>query len=351
MSSPHHQHATEEEEEQEEDEAAADERARQEEIQVRKEQSGLAERMTKKDDLQQVRSVEFDKLQKDLTGAAYVNRLNTTQAAGRDASLMTQMTSYLVPQVKSIGLSNSRVTSTLLSRALRQQQEGGAEIDFAELGKQLRVFFPSLPTWDCMLGPAAAPPALKKVKSVASPAANAAAATAVGPRSAKKKPEDLHVMQTLGTMSQSKRAKTKGSDEDDDDNDDDDEEEDEERVMRDQAEADQFKHHSALQKCLNDLVKQHKQPNLLATVVNPQSFTQTVENIFALSFLVKDGLVEMREGSEKVNPTVVHLTHKPTDPEKTFVMAFSYDDWRRQQGDGEELLLPNRTGKLYHGSS
>ncbi|KAJ8759983.1 hypothetical protein K2173_010839 [Erythroxylum novogranatense] len=77
-------------------------------------------------------------------------------------------------------------------------------------------------------------------------------------------------------------------------------------------------------------------------ILNRKSFAQTVENLFALSFLARDGRAQI-----KVDENGSHLVSPKNAPEKGearythFIFRFDYKDWELMKGlvcDGEELM-------------
>ncbi|KAL3620439.1 hypothetical protein CASFOL_035351 [Castilleja foliolosa] len=96
-----------------------------------------------------------------------------------------------------------------------------------------------------------------------------------------------------------------------------------------------------------DVLKQKKKARAPHLMLNRNSFAQTVENIFALSFLVKDGRVRIdvdENGSQVVVPT-----NGPSSKEITsgavrnyqFIFRFDFHDWKLMKTlvpEGEEMM-------------
>lgn len=99
-----------------------------------------------------------------------------------------------------------------------------------------------------------------------------------------------------------------------------------------------------------DILRRMKRVQLENLIFNRKSFAQTVENLFALSFLVKDGRAEIildENRSHYVSPKNAPAANLVSSKEVSythFVFRYDYKDWKMMMGmvpDGSELM-PHR---------
>ncbi|XP_065864462.1 non-structural maintenance of chromosomes element 4 homolog A [Euphorbia lathyris] len=99
-----------------------------------------------------------------------------------------------------------------------------------------------------------------------------------------------------------------------------------------------------------EILRRKRQARLENIILNRRSFAQTVENLFALSFLVKDGRIEIivdESGSHIVSPRNAPAANSVMSGEVTFrhfVFRFDFKDWKvmtQVVKEGDELM-PDR---------
>lgn len=106
------------------------------------------------------------------------------------------------------------------------------------------------------------------------------------------------------------------------------------------------------------ILKRNKSVNLEELVLNRLSFAQTVENIFALSFLVKDGRAEIciKDGRHIVGPMNFPSQQQREQGKGSmnqFVFRFDFKDWQGMKEivqEGRELM-PHREAHHSRGLS
>ncbi|XP_022754323.1 non-structural maintenance of chromosomes element 4 homolog A-like isoform X2 [Durio zibethinus] len=101
-----------------------------------------------------------------------------------------------------------------------------------------------------------------------------------------------------------------------------------------------------------EILRRRRRVKLESLILNRSSFAQTVENLFALSFLVKDGRAEIvldESGSHIVSPKNAPSAVSVTKGEVAyshFIFRFDFKDWKLMMNVipvGEELV-PHREG-------
>lgn len=240
---------------------------------------------------------------------------------GDNTRIVRILTEKVSKQASNIGEASQRINSTVLSNNLKNwfpDSNVPSAVNFAQIGLEVKVFFRSIPSFDCMLGPLdlKLAPKKEKVKRERTVAKNVVA----------EKPKEINAA-----------AAGKGEAE----------------------EVDQFMLHKELQQ---EMFKglESKPTNFFEAVVDPKSFTQTVENIFAMTFLVKDKLVALQANGDMPVARAIRGELNPlfqtkdgqsavVPPDTQFVAVFSYEDYERMMTEytTQKTMMKHRVEAIY----
>jgi hypothetical protein len=95
---------------------------------------------------------------------------------------------------------------------------------------------------------------------------------------------------------------------------------------------------------------------MIELCINHDSFSQTIENIFTLSFLVRDGRVSLSKSPEGIVVTKVSSGGASQQQQQgkervQFVMALSMGEWMEWKDlvDRKNALMPHRSSTVEEG--
>jgi len=241
-------------------------------------------------------------------------KVEDVRSAIKDAEIVRLLSESVAKQAGNIGLSNQKITGMLFFQKLSDVFSsttplGKPAFDFAELGRQTQVFFRPLPQFDCLLGSINIQFAPKKERAKREKRTEGAASS----------------------MASSTQLKEEAADD---------------------SGQGMYKLHQDLHKELAKKLKESERAiPVFETVVDPKSFTQTVENIFAMSFLVKDGYARLTvdEDEPMMQASNLDKTAAQSKHEVQFVAAFSYEDYMKicEEFEIEQGGLKHRTQDIY----
>eukprot|EP00924_Labyrinthula_sp_SR-Ha-C_P003959 snap_masked-scaffold_3-processed-gene-9.22-mRNA-1 protein AED:1.00 eAED:1.00 QI:0/0/0/0/1/1/2/0/299 len=110
--------------------------------------------------------------------------------------------------------------------------------------------------------------------------------------------------------------------------------------------------HEKMQKVLLHKLREHSGMNLVKFLFNPKSFTQTVENIFEFSFLVKDGWAGVRQRKDKFPIVQTCEPDASVTKHNVFVFKITYEKYIKLMklldiNEEDESIIPHRTSLEY----
>lgn len=218
-------------------------------------------------------------------------RVRYTREAVHDADNLKAISQHAVRRAESLGSSVSPYSASKLVRALHSKllDPHTGSFDWHMLGVAAGVCFNSLPSTEFMLGP------------IGQTTPEKAAKVGKAPDASRSEADDAPVETIHADLSGARR---------------------EENTNRRMA---------TLRRLIEDREREDSRGlvDLFRLTSNPSSFTQTVENVFDFSFLIKDGRARLKIDAK----TGVPVTQLTKPPEKAhihnqLVVAFNMRDWR-----------------------
>lgn len=241
-----------------------------------------------------------------------MNECMNRQRKHHTNAVFSRFLSQQVPRYDSL-----KLVSRLAQKCSRPLQGGSSYFDWRTLGREAGVCFNAAPDRVSFLAGMIDAPVEHKVRK------------ARAPRQAQEKDESETVKVQALSEQQQKEGQT----------------------------ADQLSAAEKAMKFVEKRLKERSAEQLASTgkpevdglnfLVNPQSFTQTVENIFHVSFMIKKGKASIR-----LNPNGSGLQLRSTSPVEgrpftQSVCALSYRDWKRLAQRVQQPDLPHRTGSKH----